>query len=42
MNYIDFFENTASQDPVFDIDEEHLEMSKDIFKENFNFYKLFA
>lgn len=42
MDYLDFFENTPAQDQVFDIDEEHLELSKDIFKENYNFYKLFA
>ena len=42
MNYLDFFKNTPVQDQIFDIDEEHLEGSKDIFKENYNFYRLFA
>lgn len=42
MDYIDFFKNTTSQDNIFDIDEEHLENSKDIFKENYNFSRLFA
>ena len=42
MNYIDFFKNTTSQDNIFDIDEEHLEISKDIFRESYNFSRLFA
>lgn len=42
MNYLDFFENTPVQNDIFNIDEEHLELSKDIFKENYNFSKLFA
>ena len=42
MDYLDFFKNTTSQDNIFDIDEEHLEFSKDIFKENYNFSKLFS
>lgn len=42
MDYLDFFENTPAQDNIFDIDEEHLELSKDIFKENYNFSKLFS
>lgn len=42
MDYLDFFKNTTSQDNIFDIDNEHLEFSKDIFKENYNFSKLFA
>jgi hypothetical protein len=42
MNYLDFFENTPAQDKIFDIDEEHLNLSKSIFKENYDFYRLFA
>jgi len=42
MDYLDFFENTPKQDTLFDIDEEHLALSKDIFKENYNFSRLFA
>ena len=42
MDYIDFFENTPVQNEIFNIDEELLELSKDIFKENYNFSKLFA
>ncbi|MFA6089389.1 MAG: hypothetical protein WC755_05985 [Candidatus Woesearchaeota archaeon] len=42
MDYLDFFENTPAQNQIFDIDEEHLEISKDIFKENYNFYRLFS
>ena len=42
MDYLDFFENTPRQDAVFDIDEEHLALSKDIFKEHYNFSRLFA
>lgn len=42
MDYLDFFENTPVQDQIFDIDEEHLDISKDIFKENYNFYRLFS
>lgn len=42
MNYLDFFENTPAQDQIFDINDEHLEISKDIFKENFNFHRLFS
>lgn len=42
MDYIDFFDNTPAQDNIFNIDIEHLEISKDIFKENSNFHRLFA
>lgn len=42
MDYLDFFKNTTSQDNIFDIDDEHLEYSKDIFKENYNFSRLFC
>jgi len=42
MDYIDFFENTPIQDEIFNIDDEHLELSKDIFKESYNFSRLFA
>jgi len=42
MNYLDFFKNTTSQDNIFDIDDEYLESSKNIFKENYNFSRLFA
>lgn len=42
MDYLDFFKNTTSQDNIFDIDDEYLENSKNIFKENYNFSRLFA
>lgn len=42
MDYIDFFENTPNQDRIFDISEEDLEITKEIFQENLEFEKLFA
>lgn len=42
MNYFDFFENTPEQDSIFDISEEHLELTKDIFQENLEFDRLFS
>lgn len=42
MSYFDFFENTPEQDSIFDISEEHLELTKDIFQENLEFDRLFS
>lgn len=42
MSYFDFFENTPEQDSIFDISEEHLELTRDIFQENLEFDKLFS
>lgn len=42
MNYSDFFKNFPSQDRIFDISEEHLDISKEIFEEDCKFKSLFA
>jgi hypothetical protein len=39
---LDFFENTTLQDPIFNISEENIELSKEIFIENRQFSNLFA
>lgn len=40
MDYIDFFDNTPEQDSIFDISEEDLEITKDIYMENMTLDKL--
>lgn len=42
MDYIDFFENTPNQDRIFDISEEDLEVTKEIYLENEEFNKFFS
>ncbi|MDR2640980.1 MAG: hypothetical protein LBC61_06905 [Candidatus Peribacteria bacterium] len=34
MSYLDFFENTPAQDDIFNMSQEDLETTKDIFLEN--------
>jgi len=42
MNYFDFFKNIPSQDSIFNISKDNLELSKDIFEESRQFSYLFA
>lgn len=42
INYFDFFENTLNQDKIFNLSEEHLEISKEIFEENLEFDRMFC
>ena len=42
MDYIDFFENTPNQDRIFDISEEDLEVTKEIYLENEEFNNFFS
>lgn len=42
MSYFDFFENTLEQDNIFDISIEHINLTKEIFKENLRFDRLFS
>lgn len=41
MSYLDFFENVPNQDRIFDISEEHLELSKEMFQEDQNLERIF-